>query len=104
MVMESAPAAAFIVIQPDFVLEFLKIPLDAPADFDQPDQLRELCIVWCRALTCRGSIFKAATGPCRSNCSNAYSRATPMTARSSHGACATKSAPRSCAHPPAQSN
>src|ERR1019366_5704386 len=42
MVMESAPAAAFIVIQPDFVLEFLKIPLDAPADFDQPDQLREL--------------------------------------------------------------
>jgi hypothetical protein len=30
------------VIQPDFVLEFLKIPLDAPADFDQPDQLREL--------------------------------------------------------------
>src|ERR1022692_2161288 len=42
MVMESAPAAAFIVIQPDFVLEFLKIPLDAPADFDQPNQLREL--------------------------------------------------------------
>src|SRR5262245_3697973 len=38
VVVEAAPAAAFKVIQPQFVLQFLVIALHAPAQLGEPDQ------------------------------------------------------------------
>ena len=37
--MESAPAAPFEMVQPELLLEFLIVALDAPAQFGHPDQL-----------------------------------------------------------------
>src|SRR5713101_9216276 len=39
--METAPAAALVVIEPDLVLELLEVALDAPADFHEADELVE---------------------------------------------------------------
>jgi hypothetical protein len=39
MVMKASPAAAFEVIEPDFLLEFLVIAFDAPAELRQSDEL-----------------------------------------------------------------
>src|SRR3989304_879180 len=38
MMMESAPPAAFEVIQAELILEFLIIPLDSPAELGQADE------------------------------------------------------------------
>ena len=38
---EAAPAAALVVPEPDFLLEILVIPLDAPAQLSQVDQIGE---------------------------------------------------------------
>jgi len=40
--MKSPPASTFIVIEPEFVLEFLKIPLDSPADLRERNEFAEL--------------------------------------------------------------
>src|SRR6516164_5190074 len=39
--MEAEPAAAFEMIQPKFVLEFLRVPLDAPPELREPDEVRD---------------------------------------------------------------
>ena len=39
--MEAAPAAALVMPEPEFLLEFLVIALDAPAQFRRIDQARE---------------------------------------------------------------
>src|SRR5882757_1496462 len=41
VVMEAAPPAAFEVPKPDFLLEFLIVPLDAPAQLGKVDELAE---------------------------------------------------------------
>src|SRR3954462_11008882 len=38
---EAAPGAALVVPEPDFLLEILVIPLDAPAQLSQVDQIGE---------------------------------------------------------------
>src|SRR4029077_2733042 len=38
---EAAPAAALVVPEPDFLLEVLVVPLDAPAQLSQVDHLLE---------------------------------------------------------------
>ena len=49
VVTEAAPAASFVMIQPEFLFEFLIIPLDAPALIRSADQFIE-----CRGLGQRG--------------------------------------------------
>src|ERR1019366_3277299 len=39
--MEAAPSAPFIVPEPDFLLEFLIVPLDTPAQLGKVDELAE---------------------------------------------------------------
>lgn len=39
--MKASPAAAFIVAKADLLLEFLIIPLDAPAQFSGIDEMLE---------------------------------------------------------------
>src|SRR5207237_8669896 len=39
--MEATPAAPFVVTEPDLLLEFLIVALDAPAQLGQIDELRE---------------------------------------------------------------
>jgi hypothetical protein len=39
MVVKASPASAFEVIQPDFLLEFLVVAFDAPAQFSESDEL-----------------------------------------------------------------
>src|SRR5438309_11980110 len=41
MVMEALPAAAFVMSEPDFLLEVLIIALDAPAHFNDVDEVAE---------------------------------------------------------------
>jgi hypothetical protein len=40
--MKSPPASSFIVIEPEFILELLKIPLDSPADLGKRNEFAEL--------------------------------------------------------------
>src|SRR6266852_8387424 len=46
--MEAAPPAAFEVPKPDFLLEFLIVPLDAPAQLGKVDELAEADVGWQR--------------------------------------------------------
>ena len=39
VMMEAAPASPLVVAEPDFLFEFLVVPLDAPAQFRPADQL-----------------------------------------------------------------
>ena len=39
--MEATPAAPFVMTEPDLLLEFLIVALDAPAQLGQIDELRE---------------------------------------------------------------
>jgi hypothetical protein len=41
VVVEAAPAAAFVVAEPDLLFQFLIIAFDAPAQFDGVDELIE---------------------------------------------------------------
>ena len=46
--MEAAPPAPFEVPKPDFLLEFLIVPLDTPAQLGKVDELAEADIGWQR--------------------------------------------------------
>ena len=44
--MEASPAAAFIVTEPDLLLELLIVPLDAPAQLGPVDEVGERGVAW----------------------------------------------------------
>ena len=48
VMMEATPAAPFIVAEPDLLLEFLIVALDAPAQFGGIDQIDERDCFWKR--------------------------------------------------------
>jgi hypothetical protein len=37
--MEASPASAFVVTEPDFLLEFLVVPFNAPAQLGEVDEV-----------------------------------------------------------------
>jgi hypothetical protein len=43
MMMEAAPGTALEVVKPQFLLEFLEVALDSPAQLGRPDQLLKWC-------------------------------------------------------------
>src|SRR5215472_17462913 len=43
MMMEAAPETALEVVKPQFLLEFLEVALDSPAQLGRPDQLPKWC-------------------------------------------------------------
>ena len=46
MVMKPTPVAAFIMIQPYFILEFLVVTFDTPAEFCQAHQRSHVSAGW----------------------------------------------------------
>ena len=43
MMMKAAPASAFVMTEPEFLLEFLIMPLNDPAPFSEPHLMVQLC-------------------------------------------------------------
>src|SRR5215469_11228880 len=43
MMMEAAPGTALEVVKPQFLLEFLEVALDSPAQLGRPDQFFKWC-------------------------------------------------------------
>ena len=44
--MKPAPAPAFVVVQADFIFEFVEVSFNAPADLRQPDQVGKRGVGW----------------------------------------------------------
>ena len=62
VVMEAGPVASFVVTQPEFLLEFQVVPLDAPAPFDRMDEGMEGDVFGERRKPVAGR-FGVAAGP-----------------------------------------
>ena len=63
---EPSPASAFVMVEPNFLFQILKVALDAPAQLGVIDKVSESRVCWqCRAtIKVRLSVNQDETAPC----------------------------------------